>query len=650
MLGVAALKIQAAREKLAAYVHAHKQDLALVENCTAATTSAVRAAGVRAGDTVVHLSTGYGMVKNCLAHAAAAVGAEVREVCVEFNGHGSEPCGAGGRPLAVALAATLDEAGRRGSRVALVSFDYIASCPGALMPVHALARACKSRGVPVLLDGAHVLGQIHVDCHALEASGVTYFMADAHKWLFSPKGSAMLWVVRAAQVNVFPSVVGAVCSNSPTTNFSPAALAGLSEFERRFQYTGTRDYTPLIAVRDALLFRERVGEAAILGYNHGMAVWAQDWLAAVWRTETLVPPNCTGFMAHARVPLRSPAAALLMNRILKEDHAIHVMAFSLPARKHLGESQPSHWVRPCIQLFVHREDIRALGTAVLRLAVGVEAAAKLGSHWLAKTRETTAAKRAAVEVDAANFLDATAAHKVTVGFSVSSAATAAVAVTSGGGSTMGEQSGASAAAASSGTGISTFARKDSARDFTQPASVVSGFALKSEVVEAVDGEEKQEEVAEEVDGCSSVERGRGGFAAAVAKYSAAQQVHGPHLCHHTGSSFGLPALPEGEQAAAEVTDAFNEVDLRSGSIDHGVDFSANFVAVNKGSSGAGNGGVGGSNFALSPTSILDLGSSVASSMGTSVDGAGFLHPDWLNGRKVPPGLAHQHPQQPRQGF
>jgi ribulose-5-phosphate 4-epimerase/fuculose-1-phosphate aldolase len=29
---------------------------------------------------------------------------------------------------------------------------------------------------------------------------------------------------------------------------------------------------------------EKVGEAAILGYNHGMAVWAQDWLAAVWRT------------------------------------------------------------------------------------------------------------------------------------------------------------------------------------------------------------------------------------------------------------------------------------------------------------------------------------------------------------------------------
>jgi selenocysteine lyase/cysteine desulfurase len=82
---------------------------------------------------------------------------------------------------------------------------------------------------------------------------VTYLMADAHKWLFSPKGSAMLWVTRAAQRGMHPAAIGAVCSNSPSTQFRPEVLAGLSDFERRFQYTGTRDYTPLIAVKDALV-------------------------------------------------------------------------------------------------------------------------------------------------------------------------------------------------------------------------------------------------------------------------------------------------------------------------------------------------------------------------------------------------------------
>jgi len=42
------MKIQTARDKLASYIRAHKQDVALIENCTAATTAVVRAAGIRA--------------------------------------------------------------------------------------------------------------------------------------------------------------------------------------------------------------------------------------------------------------------------------------------------------------------------------------------------------------------------------------------------------------------------------------------------------------------------------------------------------------------------------------------------------------------------------------------------------------------------
>jgi hypothetical protein len=52
------------------------------------------------------------------------------------------------------------------------------------------------------------------------------YTADAHKWLFSPKGSAMLWVTRAAQRGLHPAAIGAVCSNSPSTQFRPEVLAG----------------------------------------------------------------------------------------------------------------------------------------------------------------------------------------------------------------------------------------------------------------------------------------------------------------------------------------------------------------------------------------------------------------------------------------
>ena len=338
-----------------------------------------------------------------------------------------------------------------------------------------------------------------------------------------------------------------------------------------------------------------------------------------YSTETLVPADCTAFMAHSRVPVRSSAAALLLNRLLTQEHAMHVMAFSLPARKHLGEVEPTHWVRPCMQLFVHREDVRALGAAVLRLAVGVEAAAKLGSHWLAKTREVTTARRAALEAETASFLDQTAAHNVTVGFSVPVPPPGA------------------------------FARKDSAVDLTQPISKDGAEA----------GAEAESAVGDSLGASASGAGGVAAAVAAVAKYSAAQQVHTPQLGHtEPRSSFFLPALPEDrEESAAEIADSFAELAL-VGSLSRGVNFNyPNVVGVNSKGGGGGvavKGGVsGGGHYAQSPMSIMDLGSSVASSMGTSlagsVDGAGFMVPDWFNRRDNVTPVSVQ-PQQHREGF
>ena len=560
MLGVAAMKLRAARGDLAKYVEAETQDVALVENCTAAATAVIRSAELRAGDVAIHLSTAYGMVKNALAHAADQVGADVISLPVEFRGRGTAPVGAGGAPLDETLAEMIDSVLVSGRRVAMVTFDYIASCPGAIMPVARMAKVSKQRGVPtVLADAAHALGQVRLDMKFLEQSGVTHLMADAHKWLYSPKGSAMLWVTRDCQTSIHPSVVGAVCSNSKTTNFDPNALAGLSEFERRFQYTGTRDYTPLVAVGDALRWRSEVGESTILGYNHGLAVWAQEYLSHQWGTEVLVPAECTAFMAHARVPVRSSLAAALLNRRLREEHAMHVMAFELPARKYLGETQPTHWVRPCAQLFVSRDDFRHLAKATLQMAAGCDAAARVGATWLAKTRARMArgVERARVEAvsiaaEEAHSRGDTVAHAVTVGFDAPETSTT-----------------------STGGFGSLVPRSDSARDFT--------------AVEA------------------------------VAKYSAGGLFVGATTKDPTAvdkpysSSFSSPEPSKVQFSSPRSVGylpSLNENDVTTP------------LAKKLGDLGIGN-------QKISPVSIMDVfGTSVASSFGSSVDGTGFVHPDW----------------------
>ncbi len=46
----------------------------------------------------------------------------------------------------------------------------------------------------VLVDGAHALGHIHVDLSELAGAGVDFWLGNGHKWLYSPKGSCVLWV------------------------------------------------------------------------------------------------------------------------------------------------------------------------------------------------------------------------------------------------------------------------------------------------------------------------------------------------------------------------------------------------------------------------------------------------------------------------
>jgi selenocysteine lyase/cysteine desulfurase len=352
MLEGVAPRLQHVRKLLAHYVGCEKQDLALVENCTSGANAVLRSLTIPANSTLIHLTTAYGVIKNCMQHRAEECHAHVVEIRVVFRGNGAAPCGPNNTSLAEAVTAAIDAATARGEPVVFACFDHIASCPGVLMPVLELANACKSRGVPVMLDGAHVLGQLPVEVtRDLETAGVCYWISDAHKWLFSPKGSAVLWVTRSHQQTVFPAALGAaVRSARSLAAFKESAIQGLSDFELRFQYTGTRDYTPYAAIEAALHFRSLIGENAIVSYNHEMALWAQRYLAEYWGTETLTSDEHTCAMGHTRLPINTRAAATALSDMLKLRHNIHVMMFTLapacPRMQNVDSSDnDTYWVR-----------------------------------------------------------------------------------------------------------------------------------------------------------------------------------------------------------------------------------------------------------------------------------------------------------------
>ncbi|KAJ1484385.1 pyridoxal phosphate-dependent transferase [Baffinella frigidus] len=90
----------------------------------------------------------------------------------------------------------------------VVACTSVACVPGVILPVKEMMAACRDpslygTGVAplVLVDGAHALGQIPIDIKDLDPD---FYVANAHKWLYSPKGSAFLYVRKSVQEGLSP--------------------------------------------------------------------------------------------------------------------------------------------------------------------------------------------------------------------------------------------------------------------------------------------------------------------------------------------------------------------------------------------------------------------------------------------------------------
>src|SRR5215813_1560174 len=269
-------RLRAAAAQLAAFMGAAGEDLVFVDNATTGVNAVLRSFSLKTGDEVLINDHTYPAVRNAVRFVCERAGARIVEARLPFPPESPDA-------VVAAVTAALTD------RTRLAVFDLISSASAIVMPAAALARACRDAGARVVIDAAHGPGMVDLDLPGLGADWVS---GNAHKWLFAPKGCALLWAAKAAQQDLHPTVI--------SHGFEQG-------FTNEFDWTGTRDPTAWLSVPAALGFYRSMGDGALRARNHALALAAADLLVRRWGTEVGAPAGMLGSMAVVRLPGRHPA-------------------------------------------------------------------------------------------------------------------------------------------------------------------------------------------------------------------------------------------------------------------------------------------------------------------------------------------------------
>jgi isopenicillin-N epimerase len=279
-----------ARRALGAYVHADPADLVYVPNATFGVNVVAHSLPLGPGDEVLTTDHEYGACENAWRYASGRRGfAIVRQPI----------------PLPLTSADEVVDQFWAGvtPRTKVIFLSHITSPTAVCLPVAGICARAREAGILTVVDGAHAPGQLPLDLPAL---GADFYTGNCHKWLCSPKGSALLYARPEVQHLVEPLVVGWGWGADRLLTFG-------SDFLDYIQYPGTDDYSAYLSVPAAIAFQQTHDWDAVRARCHDLATDFVARMAALTGLPDIYPAGDGGFfhqMALAPLPPETDEVAL----------------------------------------------------------------------------------------------------------------------------------------------------------------------------------------------------------------------------------------------------------------------------------------------------------------------------------------------------
>ena len=323
--------LREAARKVAAELGSHGDDIVFSENATSAANAVLRSLDLKPGDEILITGLGYPAIRNAALYVAERAGARVIEVPI---------------PLPVRDAASIVSAveAKLTDRTRLAIFDHICSHSALVLPVERLTAVAHRAGAAVLIDGAHVPGQLPLDLGAL---GAEYYVANLHKWLMAPRGTGILWARRDLQAALHPLTI------------SHGYRKG---FVEEFDWTGTKELTGWLSAPAGIEFFHRMGGERLMTRNRELVHAMARMLSEAWGTPLGGPLDMFASMAVIALPNAGPATPERSTELrlhLAEQHGIEAA---------VNASDGRLWVRIMAQAYNEPADYERLRRAFERAA------------------------------------------------------------------------------------------------------------------------------------------------------------------------------------------------------------------------------------------------------------------------------------------
>ncbi|NQV05720.1 aminotransferase class V-fold PLP-dependent enzyme [bacterium] len=267
------------RTVLAGAVGGDPDRIVLVPNATTGVNTVLRSLEFDRGDQILMTPYTYRACANAVRHIASNTGADVVVA----------PLGAVVGSDEEAVASIL---GAVTSRTVVAVIDHITSPTATMLPIRAIAEALTDRGVAMVIDGAHGPGMLKLD---LETLPVLAYVGNCHKWLMSPKGAGFIHADTDFLPDLMPLVVSHGWDPGPPSVERSMAM---------FDWTGTGDPTPHLAIADSVRFIEDVlgGMTAMMDANRSLAIAAARVIEQQTGLARCAPDSMTGSIAAFVLP------------------------------------------------------------------------------------------------------------------------------------------------------------------------------------------------------------------------------------------------------------------------------------------------------------------------------------------------------------